>query len=65
MEKYGENKELYEDIIANKSEITKSLIQKLILNSKITIQKIGNNFKFIGVWREKLNILFIITVIKK
>jgi hypothetical protein len=49
LEKYGENKELYEDIIANKSEITKSLIQKLILNSKITIEKIGNNFKFIGV----------------
>ena len=56
MEKYGENKELYEDIIANKSEITKSLIQKLILNSKITIQKIGNNLNLLEY--EEKNELF-------
>ena len=53
LEKYGEIKELYEDSIANKSEITKSLIQKLLENSKIIIKKVGNNFEFIGEYGEK------------
>ena len=52
-EKYGEIKELYEDSIANKSEITKTLIQKLMKNSTININKIGNNFIFFGKYGEK------------
>ena len=53
LEKYGEIKELYEDSIANKSEITKTFIQKLMKNSILKINKLGNNFIFIGQYGEK------------
>ena len=53
LEKYGEIKELYDDSINNKSEITKSSIQKLMKDSKITILKKGNNFEFRGLYGEK------------
>ena len=53
LEKYGEIKELYEDSIANKSEITKTFIQKLMKSSIITIKKSGNNFIFEGLYGDK------------
>ena len=52
LEKYGEIKELYDDSIYNKSEITKSSIQKLMKYSKIIIIKKGNNFEFKGLYEE-------------
>jgi hypothetical protein len=47
-EKYGEIKELYEDSIANKSEITKTFIQKIMKNSTIKITNFNNKFNFEG-----------------
>ena len=48
LEKYGEIKELYEDSISNKSEITKTLIQKIMKDSAVTMKKTGNKFSFEG-----------------
>ena len=48
LEKYGEIKELYDFSISDKSEITKAIIQKIMMNSNISIIKEGNNFKFNG-----------------
>ena len=52
IEKYGEIKELYDDSLSDHSEITKSLIKKLMSESTITILKEGHNFKFIGEYGE-------------
>ena len=53
LEKYGEIKELYEDSLTNKSEITKSIIQQLMERSSILIKKDGNTLKFVGEYGEK------------
>ena len=52
LEKYGEIKELYDDSLSDHSEITKSLIQKIMIESNITILKEGHDFKFNGEYGE-------------
>ena len=46
IEKYGEIKELYDDSLSDHSEVTKSLIKKLMAQSNINILKDGHDFKF-------------------
>ena len=46
IEKYGEIKELYDDSLSDHSEVTKSLIKKIMVLSNINILKDGHDFKF-------------------
>ena len=46
IEKYGEIKELYDDSLSDHSEVTKSLIKKLMTQSNIDILKEGHEFIF-------------------
>ena len=55
LEKYGEIKELYDFSISDKSEITKAIIQKIMINSNISIIKEGNNFNFSGEYDNSNN----------
>lgn len=52
IEKYGEIKELYDDSLSDHSEITKSLIKKLMSEFNITTLREGHNFIFNGEYGE-------------